>query len=148
MRTKAIALATATGAVLGCGSEPDYKWGTPYQPGIDVDDDEPPGDGSEASEDGDAPPPTGDSSGLSTSGVDPSLTDAITVADASGSTGEPGDSADTGESPYQGGWDIGDCQDEMLTDVADFRLTDSYGDQIRLYDFCHKAIMLTAGSFW
>ena len=152
MRSKAIAF--ATGAVLGCSSEPAYQWGMPYQPGIgeDEDDEDDPSSDEEASADSgdDGPPPSSDadSGGATTSGIDPSISASATVADESGSTGEPGDSADTGESPYQGGWDVGNCQDEMVSDVADFYLTDSYGDQIRLYDFCHKAIMLTAGSFW
>jgi hypothetical protein len=147
MRSKAIALATATGAVLGCGQEPEYAWGTPYQPGAAVDDDDdPPEDEAQgdSSSEGSGPP-QGEASGPgSTSGLDPMLTDSASVGESSGSTGDPG----VGESPYQGGWDVGDCQDEMQSQVADFFLTDSFGDQIRLYDFCHKAIFLTAGSFW
>jgi hypothetical protein len=149
MRSKAIALATATGAVLGCGEESEYAWGMPYQPAAAVDDDEdenPPEDDQEPSTEESGPPPAADGP-ASTPGVDPMLTDSAS-GEATGSSGEPGESADTGQSPYQGGWDVGDCQDEMASQVADFFLTDSFGDQIRLYDFCHKAIFLTAGSFW
>ena len=148
MRSKAIALATATGAVLGCGQEPEYAWGMPYQPGAAVDDDEDPPedeDQADSSSEDSGPSPQAEASGPeSTSGADPMLTDSASVGESSGSTGEPG----VGESPYQGGWDVGDCQDEMQSEVADFFLTDSFGDQLRLYDFCHKAILLTAGSFW
>jgi hypothetical protein len=149
-----MALATATG-LLGCGGkEADFEWGIPYQPtaGADEDDnDDPPpddDDGQAGSDEGGGPPPDPDSGPATTSGPDPTLTTSASASGESGSTGIPGDSADTGESPYQGGWDIGNCQDEMSSEVADFQLIDSYGDQVRLYDFCHKAIMLTAGSFW
>jgi hypothetical protein len=145
-------LATAS-LLVACGKEAAYDWGIPYQPtaGVDEDDDDddPPPDDDEADDGsgggGGPPPPDDDAAEGTTSGSDPTLTSS---AAESGSTGIPGDSADTGESPYQGGWDIGACQDQMQSEVADFYLTDSYGDQVRLYDFCHKAIMLTAGSFW
>lgn len=55
------------------------------------------------------------------------------------------------QSPYMGDWDIGDCQDDITpgADVlADISLSDQFGESVRLYDFCHKAILLTDGSFW
>lgn len=74
-------------------------------------------------------------------------------------TGPPaldtGDDGGTPESPYQGGWDIGDCQDDIVASgtqigqvVPDFQLTDQFGDTVRLYDFCHKAVFITDGAFW
>ena len=59
------------------------------------------------------------------------------------------------ESPYTGGWDIGTCQSDITPSgtgvgqvVPDFSLTDQFGDSVRLHDFCHKAVLLTEGSFW
>jgi hypothetical protein len=79
--------------------------------------------------------------------------------DAPHTTGPPaldtGDGGGAGESPYQGGWDIGDCQDEVVATgtqigqvVPDFQLTDQFGDTVRLHDFCHKAVFITDGAFW
>lgn len=70
-----------------------------------------------------------------------------------GDESPPGDGPP--DSPYTGGWDIGACQDEIVptgTDVGqvvpDFMLFDQFGDQVRLYDFCHKAVFIPAGAFW
>jgi hypothetical protein len=57
--------------------------------------------------------------------------------------------------PYQGGWDIGGCQSEVTgaTDdpggaISDFSFTDQFGETVRLYDFCHKAVLIVEGAFW
>ena len=59
------------------------------------------------------------------------------------------------DKPYQGGWPIGDCRDDLTgTSVAagevapDFALTDMYGDEVRLHDFCHMAVMVVTGAEW
>lgn len=144
------------------------EWGYAYQPetpGIDTldvddededsdEDDEAPTDDDDdppPEDDEDEPPPEDDSEdeGGTTGGI---TTSPITDPDASAggeesSTGIPDDTLPP-ESPYQGGWDIGACQDEADGSIADFQLTDAFGDTVRLYDFCHKAVLLTAGSFW
>lgn len=66
-----------------------------------------------------------------------------------GSSSEAGDAPP--DTPYMGGWDIGDCQNEIgagMDVLADISLSDQFGESVRLYDFCHKAILLTDGSFW
>lgn len=70
------------------------------------------------------------------------------AGDPGGSTGAPNE-PDGGK--YIGGWDIGDCQDDIVpggSTIDDFELTDQFGEKVRLYDFCHKTVLLTAGSFW
>jgi hypothetical protein len=66
-------------------------------------------------------------------------------------TGVPDQPGVPGPSPYAGGWDIGACQDDIVAggDIApDFTLADQNGDMVRLYDFCHKAVLLIEGAFW
>ena len=31
---------------------------------------------------------------------------------------------------------------------TDFNLVDQFGDSVRLYDFCHKAVLLKSSAFW
>ena len=80
--------------------------------------------------------------------------------------GDPGDGdgdgeACSGESPYMGGWDIGCCQDEVPpqngwapdgvftgTVMPDYYFLDQFGDQVRLYDFCHDAIYFEYAAVW
>lgn len=79
-------------------------------------------------------------------------------ADDGSADGDPPPSDDGGgpmESPYTGGWDIGDCQNDITATgtsvgdvLADFTLLDQNGDMVRLYDFCHKAVWLIEGAFW
>lgn len=83
-----------------------------------------------------------------------------------GDPGGDGDPADTGEptcdgtSPYMGGWDIGCCQAEVVGNgwypggviagsvLPDWTFTDQYGDAVRVYDFCHKAIYFDYAAMW
>jgi hypothetical protein len=32
--------------------------------------------------------------------------------------------------------------------IPDFNLVDQFGESVRAYDFCHKAILVVGGSFW
>jgi hypothetical protein len=77
-----------------------------------------------------------------------------TWGDDGGATGDDGGGSTEppNGSPYQGGWDIGDCQDSIVPDanspgeadiggvLHDWTLPDQFGDQVRFYDFCHKVI--------
>jgi cytochrome oxidase Cu insertion factor (SCO1/SenC/PrrC family) len=78
-------------------------------------------------------------------------------ADDGGESSESS-AAETGapmDSPYEGGWDIGGCQSDIGPAnnqvggiLEDFTFTDQFGDQVRLYDFCHKAVLIAEGAFW
>lgn len=77
------------------------------------------------------------------------------LTDTGSSGGEEPPPDEPPGSPYAGGWDIGDCQDDIVATgtaigevVPDFTLYDQFGDQVRLYDFCHKAVYIVAGAFW
>ena len=57
--------------------------------------------------------------------------------------------------PYTGGWRIGACRDDLngqgqqLGDIADnFKLSDQYGDKVRLHDFCDREVLLVSAAFW
>lgn len=78
-----------------------------------------------------------------------------------GDTGEGGTSA---EPSYAGGWEVGDCQDNIVPTVdlsgsslplsrpgdvlLDFRLVDQFGERVRLYDFCHAPLYLEWSALW
>ena len=63
-------------------------------------------------------------------------------------------------SPYQGGWDIGCCQDEVVPTpwnpggigqgsvLPDWTFTDQFGDSVRVWDFCHDAVYFEYVAFW
>ncbi len=57
--------------------------------------------------------------------------------------------------PYDGGWSIQRCDpDPEATGtsvgdiVQDFSLVDQFGQQVKLYDFCEYAVLITVGAFW
>jgi hypothetical protein len=65
------------------------------------------------------------------------------------------DPLDADDHPYLGGWDITRCDElpEVTGDAAgqvtsDFALSDQYGEDVSLYDFCQKTILLVTGTFW
>ena len=65
------------------------------------------------------------------------------------------DPLDVDDHPYMGGWDITRCnQDPTPTGdavgqvTADFAAADQYGEDVELYDFCQKTILLVTGTFW
>lgn len=143
-----------------CGPAPDrHTYGDPSRlPGIDLDD---AGEADAAdTDDADAePPPPSDDGGAADDGPpDPGPSDDGGAADDAPPDPTDGDDGVPDEpptSPYIGGWDVGGCQDAINASgtgvgqvVPDFVLTDQHGDQVRLYDFCHKAVFLVAGAFW
>jgi thiol-disulfide isomerase/thioredoxin len=144
---------------VGCAKEfePAQPW---YLPASDDDDAEEEGDG-EADEsedsapaeedDGEPPPDPADDDGA------PPPDDTSPPADDGGAEADSGDVGGDAPptSPYQGGWDIGNCQNDITGAtndpggaLADLTFTDAFGDEVRLYDFCHKAIWLVEGAFW
>ena len=86
--------------------------------------------------------------------ANPSTTDSTTDPSTTDTTG------DTGGSPYTGGWDIGDCQDDVVAGawdpyamgpgvvLPDWYLTDRYGEMVRVRDFCHNAIYVDYSALW
>jgi thiol-disulfide isomerase/thioredoxin len=66
---------------------------------------------------------------------------------------DPVDGTDT---PYTGGWPIGDCRNDIQADSSlseggiapNFEAPDMYGDTIRLHDFCHMAVLVVTGAEW
>jgi len=89
-------------------------------------------------------------------GTDPNATDSDEdgwddTEEISGNT----DPTNADDHPYQGGWPIGDCRNDLQgTTLAQgevapqFELTDSYGDTVRLHDFCHMAVLVVTGAEW
>lgn len=87
--------------------------------------------------------------------TDPSTTDPSTTDPSTTDT-----TGDTGGSPYTGGWDIGDCQDDVVAGawdpyamgpgvvLPDWYLTDRYGEMVRVRDFCHNAIYFDYSALW
>jgi hypothetical protein len=105
---------------------------------------------------------TGDDTMADGSTTDASTTDASTT-DASttdGSTTDPTTTTGGGGSPYTGGWDIGDCQDDVVAGtwspyemgpgvvLPDWYLADQHGEMVRVRDFCHKAIYFDYSTLW
>ena len=65
------------------------------------------------------------------------------------------DPMDADDHPYMGGWDVTRCNadpqptgDAVGQITADFALPDQYGEDVELYDFCQKTILLVTGTFW
>ncbi len=65
------------------------------------------------------------------------------------------DPLDADDHPYLGGWDITRCDEvpQVTGDgvgqvTSDFALSDQYGEEVSLYDFCQKTILLITGTFW
>lgn len=145
---------TALACQLGCQRQ--YEPGTPWiiagggPSGADGDD----GDAAEADDglgsdvDGGADPAGGDPGSSGPGDAGPGDDDGAAELSSSGAPDMP-------PTPYQGGWDIGDCQSEITgaTDdpggaISDFSFTDQFGETVRLYDFCHKAVLIVEGAFW
>ena len=152
------AAAVLTALVAACGPAPDrHTYGDPNKlPGIDLDD---AGGLDEADTDDAAPDPMppADDDGGDDGPPDPGPGDdgAGNEPPPDPTDGDDGVPDEPPTSPYIGGWDVGNCQDSINATgtgvgdvVPDFVLTDQHGDQVRLYDFCHKAVFLVAGAFW
>ena len=57
--------------------------------------------------------------------------------------------------PYTGGYGADACRNDIESsghgegDIAeDFELMDQFGEQVRLHDFCGRAVLLVSGAFW
>jgi hypothetical protein len=62
---------------------------------------------------------------------------------------------DANDYPYISGWKIDSCRNsiegtgEALGDIAEqFTTADQDGQDLKLYDFCGKTVMLVMGAFW
>jgi hypothetical protein len=65
------------------------------------------------------------------------------------------DPLDEDHHPYLGGWPIGACHDDPVAtgsavgDVdQNFALLDQYGENVHLYDFCDKSVLLIYAGMW
>ena len=66
------------------------------------------------------------------------------------------DPTDGTDRPYLGGWakdrqcadSVSATGDSVGAVTSDFELTDQYGDTVRLYDFCGRAVMLVGSAEW
>ena len=88
-------------------------------------------------------------------GTDPTLTDTDGDGydDDEELTGNT-DPLDDADHPYTGGWAIGDCRSDVeatgheVGQIAeDFTLSDQYGDNVSLYSFCDRAVLLVGAAF-
>lgn len=155
-----VGLAAVT-CMTGCAREfePAQPW---YIPAGNGDDDSGDGEvsgGGNAASDG-APADDDDDGGaeVDDGGSDPPSDDGASASADDGGEASSSGAAETGapmDSPYEGGWDIGACQNDIGAAnnqvggiLEDFTFTDQFGEQVRLYDFCHKAILIAEGAFW
>lgn len=163
--------------LAACGQDLDRReFGDQYLPpadslggvNFDDDDDGDDGDPDDGDDDGPGGGPVDDDGGPMGDGADDvpdpddghgdDLPDPDDGMDDDGTgDGPAADDGDEGpmESPYIGGWDVGDCQSDIVATgsgvgdvIPDFSLLDQNGDMVRLYDFCHKAVWLIEGAFW
>ena len=66
------------------------------------------------------------------------------------------DPTDESDHPYTGGWQIdAACRDGIeatgnsVGDITDdTSLSDQYGEEVHLHDFCERAVLLVSGAFW
>jgi cytochrome oxidase Cu insertion factor (SCO1/SenC/PrrC family) len=73
-----------------------------------------------------------------------------------GYEGEGGEDQVTSEFYEGGGWKKDtECRDTIeatgnaVGDITeDITLTDQFGEDVRLYDFCGRAVLLVSGAFW
>ncbi len=65
------------------------------------------------------------------------------------------DPTDPNDHPYTGGWPIDECRHDIVSTggtgvgaiVDNYTLTDQYGEEIRLHDFCDHVVLLEAVGF-
>jgi hypothetical protein len=139
---------------IGSACAQQTRPGQPWIPPAAGDDEE---DDAAGDDDGDGPAGEDETGGLDTSTGHGGGSELGSEAGGLEDHGELESSTGGGQpdSPYQGGWDIGTCQDSIVAThngqggvLDDFSVDDQFGESVRLYDFCHKAILLTDGSFW
>jgi hypothetical protein len=78
--------------------------------------------------------------------------DGFTDADEVNQNTDPDDASDH---PYAGGWPIDSCRHDIVGtgnmegDIAEnWALTDQFGEEISLHDFCDHAVLLVGSAFW
>lgn len=89
-------------------------------------------------------------------GTDPEKADSDGDGHDDGSELEAGtDPLDIDDHPYLGGWQVARCDSDPLPsgngigDVTqDFSLSDQHGEEVSLYDFCQKTVVMLTGAFW
>ncbi len=89
-------------------------------------------------------------------GSDPDNADSDGDGHSDGSEYDNGtDPNDSSDHPYMGGWQVNRCDEDpipsgnALGDVTqDFALTDQYGEEVSLYDFCENTVLLVTGTYW
>ena len=147
-----IASASIVCTFTACSDPLSRPHGQAWQPPADADSQSEGSANIPEDDDGQWPDPTQgrlpDDDTADSSIPDPEPDDTAGADTDAATTGVPGAPQ---PSPYAGGWDIGNCQDDIAAGgdvVADFELLDANGDTVRLYDFCHKAVFLTDGAFW
>ena len=64
---------------------------------------------------------------------------------------DPGDPQDH---PYEGGWPIDSCRNELTPTgmavgdtINDVKLVDQYGEEVRLHDFCDHVVLIEHAGF-
>jgi hypothetical protein len=85
------------------------------------------------------------------------------IADTDGDAYDDGDEVaggtnplDANDHPYYGGWNIDfSCRSEIMATgnaegliTDNFELLDQFGEMVRLWDFCGRAILLVGGAGW
>jgi len=88
-------------------------------------------------------------------GTDPTLTDTDGDGyDDDEELAQNTDPLDDADHPYTGGWAIGACRADVeatgheVGQVAeDFTLLDQHGDNVSLYSFCDRAVLLVGAAF-
>ncbi|MBM4392245.1 MAG: hypothetical protein FJ090_14085 [Deltaproteobacteria bacterium] len=65
------------------------------------------------------------------------------------------DPLDPNEYPYEGGWAIGACKDDINGEghaegevSDDFAMMDQHGQSVHLYSFCDRVIYMVFAAFW
>ena len=136
MRAMHLFLGLALGFALACAAAPE---GADEDDNVDVDSDD---DGLSDSEEDDlgtdADEPDSDGDGYD----DGEEVDAHT------------DPSDGSDAPYQAGWTIDACRDDITatgTDEGDvienFEFPNQYGETVRLHDFCNQVVLVVGAGF-
>jgi len=90
-------------------------------------------------------------------GTDPTLWDSDGDGHSDGAEVEEGtDPLDPEDHPFGGGWEPAYCADSIVPtgsngvgDIAEnFTLSDQYGEDLSLHDFCDKVVLLESAAFW
>ncbi|MBW1880144.1 MAG: hypothetical protein JRJ84_17420 [Deltaproteobacteria bacterium] len=89
-------------------------------------------------------------------GTDPAVWDSDGDGHGDGAEVDEGtDPLDPEDHPFGGGWEPAHCSESIVptgngvADIAEnFTLTDQYGEDLSLHDFCDKVVLLESAAFW